>query len=68
MTTKHTPGPWKATKWERDNLADGFEYAITDSRGHGIVIFNQKGKHLKALANARLIAAAPEYWMHSKAC
>jgi len=38
---------------------DGFEQVITDSRGHGLVVFCQKGESKKVEANARLIASAP---------
>ena len=57
---KHTPGPWQIKKWEEENSADGFVTVITDSRGHGIVTFNQRGENSKVEANARLIAMAPE--------
>jgi hypothetical protein len=56
---EHTPGPWKIAKWENKRVVDGFETVITDSRGHGIVTFNQKGQSKKVTANAHLIKAAP---------
>ena len=57
---KHTKGPWKINKWERDNVVDGFETIITDRRGHGIVTFNKKGNNEKVIANAHLIASSPK--------
>ena len=59
MEAKHTPGPWFARKWNNPRLADGFVTVITDSRGHGLVEFLQKGQNAKNDANARLIAASP---------
>ena len=44
---QHSPG-----------CADGFETVITDSRGHGICTFNQKGNSEKVMANAQLIIDA----------
>lgn len=58
--TKHTPGPWKVTTWDKTNAVDGFETVITDNRGHGLATFTQFGNNAKVNANARLIAAAPE--------
>jgi len=60
MKTKHTPGPWEISRWKDARLANGFETVISDSRGHGLVTFCQKGKNKKVEANARLIAAAPD--------
>lgn len=59
MTTQHTPGPWQVKKWKRESVADGFETAITDWRGHGIVVFCQKEESKKVEANATLISRAP---------
>ena len=50
MKTKHTPGPWKE---------DGFK--ITDSKGKLICrVDSEGGSDAFDMANARLIAAAPE--------
>jgi hypothetical protein len=57
---KHTPGPYKIAKWIRANCVDGFVTVITDSRGHGIVEFLQKGENKKVMANAKLFKAAPD--------
>lgn len=57
---KHTPGPWLIKRWPNIICADGFETVITDSRGHGIAIFNQKGENEKVRANGKLIATSPE--------
>jgi len=60
MTTiKPTPEPWLIKRWDNEMCVDGFETAITDSRGHGIAVFTQKGKSKKVDANARVMAHAP---------
>jgi len=63
-TATHTPGEWQVKRWERDGYADGFEYVITDSRGHGIAVLCHKGDSTKNRANATLIAAAPTLLEH----
>ncbi len=55
---KHTSGIWTVRRWERNNMVDGFEYTVTDSRGHGIVTLCQKGNQGKAKANAKFIVRA----------
>lgn len=59
--TKHTPGPWSVFVSEgiliakEDDYADGHnQMAITVASRHGLI------SHNEALANAHLIAAAPE--------
>jgi hypothetical protein len=58
MSAKHTPGPWFAVGYqveiERENVAD-----ICTTNAHS---FGQGGLHndATAMANARLIAAAPD--------
>jgi hypothetical protein len=58
MSAKHTPGPWFAVGYqveiERENVAD-----ICTTNAH---LFGQPGLHddARAMANARLIAAAPD--------
>lgn len=59
MSVKHTPAPWYMKLWSNSRCKDGFETVITDSCGHAIVTFNQKGRSEKVLANAKLIAFAP---------
>lgn len=59
MTTKHTPGPWLATGWENTvvNIPD------THHGGHlTICVYPASGRapRSEAVANARLIAAAPD--------
>lgn len=59
MTTKHTPGPWLATGWENTvvNIPD------THHGGHlTICVYPASGQapRSEAVANARLIAAAPD--------
>jgi len=58
MSATHTPGPWFAVGYqveiERENVAD-----ICTTNAHS---FGQGGLHddARAMANARLIAAAPD--------
>lgn len=59
MNTKHTPGPWIATGWENTvvNIPDIY------SGGHlTICVYPASGQapRSEAVANARLIAAAPD--------
>ena len=52
MTTQHTPGPWAS------NSADSFELGVY---GNGYRIAKMTGGEInRDIANARLIAAAPE--------
>ena len=54
MTTKHTPGPWKVDEAEDLPLA-----VIEDTAdGHGIAELGERNPC--SVANARLIAAAPD--------
>jgi hypothetical protein len=61
--TGHTPGPWQ---WEADNRTGGFNiFTVIESEyGHKRrYLADVTGPYIKAetnLANARLIAAAPE--------
>ena len=63
MNTKHTPGPWTATKVAPEKYPTGYHgstyYAIMVN---GSRIAQTSGEHLTqdAADNARLIAAAPE--------
>lgn len=57
---KHTPGPWRISKWDQQNVADGFTTVICDSRGHGICKFLTYGHDKKVKVNANLIATAPD--------
>jgi hypothetical protein len=62
MNTKHTPGPWNSASLNQDSdhmevfagISDGDQVAVV--KGYGLAT----GKHYEAIANARLIAAAPE--------
>ena len=60
MSTTHTKGPWTVKSWPRENYVDGMAYVITDSRGRGIASMLKKGRSLKALTNAKLLAKSPE--------
>jgi hypothetical protein len=52
MSTQHTPGPWAS------NSADSFELGVY---GNGYRIAKMTGGEInRDIANARLIAAAPE--------
>lgn len=55
----HTPGPWSISDWRHINNETGQKY-IADARG-GVICetYRGRGEH-EMLANARLIAAAPE--------
>lgn len=54
---KHTPGPWEAWPME-----DGCSvaYRINDARGYEIGVTSGRDGEGEEVANARLIAAAPE--------
>jgi hypothetical protein len=57
--TKHTPGPWEAVKWS----CHAATTVVTGKIGPRVVICecSGHGRHTdESLANARLIAAAPE--------
>ena len=60
--TQHTPGPWAVADWSKGPNGEASSYhpfpVIAGSNGHGVaeVLMGQK----KGMANARLIAAAPE--------
>lgn len=64
--TKHTPGPWSFRQAESPGHEQEFDHLIhTEDRRHVAVCFQfQDPEHViqleEALANARLIAAAPE--------
>lgn len=69
MTTKHTPGPWKANGLPNTPKTDDFHYAcaVWTANGETPICFTggAPGRYLdepKEMqdANARLIAAAPE--------
>jgi hypothetical protein len=48
---KHTPGPWK--------IKNGHNYSILDSQNRAVA-FTSFGAEICDVANARLIAAAPD--------
>ena len=52
-TTQHTPAPWHMGK-------AGYDKAIYDKNGAHIATMPDMLQHDEVLANARLIAAAPE--------
>ncbi len=62
MNTEHTPGPWNSASLDQDSdhievfagISDGDQVAVV--KGYGLA----SGKHYRAIANARLIAAAPD--------
>jgi len=62
MNTKHTPGPWNSASLNQDSdhmevfagISDGDQIAVV--KGYGLAT----GKYHEAIANARLIAAAPD--------
>jgi hypothetical protein len=60
METKHTPGPWKLIKTDRNDIV--VSYSDGGLRSHIATCHNQLlcEEHGNLLANARLIAAAPD--------
>lgn len=62
MKAKHTPGPWKQSEYSSDiQVRSGFtECALVRPIIHGD---NPTGQRIEQIANARLIAAAPELLM-----
>lgn len=59
MNSKHTPGPWEIEYNNADEASGGQWYTVGPAR----VLFPYNadaGVAIRALANARLIAAAPE--------
>ena len=57
METKHTPGPWKLIEQGDANM-----YGMVTAGNRWIINFQQNGELMSEteLANARLMAAAPE--------
>ena len=56
--SKHTPGPWDV--YVPDDL-DGKTYGIDGADGSAVVYFGfDRTEGIRDIANARLIAAAPE--------
>ncbi len=57
METKHTPGPWKLIEQGDANM-----YGMVTAGNRWIISFQQNGELMSEteLANARLMAAAPE--------
>lgn len=64
MAEKFTPGPWKIViDRDADGNADRVEVQADDAGSCTIaVIETENGPHAVALADARLIAAAPELY------
>lgn len=58
METKHTPGPWHANTPTEEQYADGT--SIRESKHGDIVAIVDKPREGSCIANARLIAAAPD--------
>ena len=54
----HTPGPWKAEKFEHVRSNTRHQWFVCNTDGKNIVIFDLSGPNQEA--NARLIAAAPD--------
>lgn len=60
----HTPGPWAAVEWERHAPTT----IVRDVEGRRTVIAEvEGGDSAEVLANARLIAAAPDLLMALRA-
>lgn len=57
MGTKHTPGPWKL---ERHGKGHGYDVVGGGPEPETVVYDVRNTRHEQALANARLIAAAPD--------
>lgn len=67
MSDQHTPGPWQVSgvreKWRTsysDHLMDSHVVGPDDAKGWVALIPYDPRNHAEDLANARLIAAAPE--------
>lgn len=58
--SKHTPGPWKAGKELSSRSSEWLIAMDCGDRGRGIAIAETVPATGRELANARLIAAAPE--------
>ena len=58
-TQKHTPGPWKVQS-AREGALRELEIIAPLDCGHQIIIGQHTGVDCLTVANARLIAAAPE--------
>ena len=58
MSARHTPGPWFAVGYQVEIQSD----TVADICTTNATLFGQGGLHddARAMANARLIAAAPE--------
>lgn len=57
MSTKHTPGPWKVTDDGCIYFKDGF---IGEAYNFNPGLYGEKQEDAPMIANARLMAAAPE--------
>lgn len=58
MTMQRSPGPWMLSSG--DSIED--EYRIVDSDGRGVATTLARDSEAEELANAQLIAAAPELY------
>ena len=65
METKHTPGPWKLIEQGDANM-----YGMVTAGNRWIISFQQNGELMSEtqLANAKLMAAAPELLSTLKHC
>ena len=71
MTTKHTPGPWAANETNQINyMGDTYNADVVWSANmdRGPVAFIPLRAPEESVANARLIAAAPELLAALEAC
>jgi hypothetical protein len=64
MNAKHTPGPWAAHDIDDDTSAR--QFWISDAADGGLIAAAEP--IAEAVANARLIAAAPELYEALRAC
>jgi len=67
MNTKHTPGPWSFYEDKASAGMNGECIGIVESP-RGIVCKTEESCPLETMANARLIAAAPEMLEALKRC
>ena len=65
---QHTPGPWKVEKELSSRLAEWLITMDAGDRGRGIAIAETVPATGRELANARLIASAPELLEALKHC
>lgn len=63
----HTPGPWHGGSFREDGDSPGIDISAADGANVAAVLFDSRDMEApECLANARLIAAAPELLASAK--